>query len=91
MVGNDVNDNHNFTFNLIYSPNDDLIEHNPTHHPMQTNPPSYISKLQGNVGEDTYNPIMLFHLWCSLNNIVHGIIRIHLFQCTIMRVDVNGT
>ena len=53
-------------------------------HANQT--PSDIPKFEGKVGECPQNHIMMFHLWCSLNNIVYDSIRPILFQHTLTGV-----
>ena len=48
--------------------------------------PSDIPKFEGKAGEDTQNHIMVFHLWCSSNNIVDGSLWLRLFLCTLTSV-----
>jgi hypothetical protein len=48
----------------------DPILHNPTWPAMPTKLPSDIPKFEGKVGDDPANHIMMFHLWCSSNNIM---------------------
>ena len=53
--------------------------------PWETKLPSDIPKFEGKAGECPKNHIMMFHLWCSSNNIIDDSIRIRLFQCTLTR------
>ena len=50
---------------------------------MPTKLPSDIPKFERKAGECPQNHIMIFHLWCSSNNIVDDSIRLRLFQCTL--------
>ena len=50
---------------------------------MPTKLPSDIPKFEGKAGEYPQNHIMMFHLWCSSNNIVDDSIRLRLFQRTL--------
>ena len=53
---------------------------------MPTKIPSDIPKFEGKLGECPQNHIMMFHLWCSSNNIVDDLIRLRLFQHTLTGV-----
>ena len=48
--------------------------------------PSDIPKFEGKAGECPQNHIMTFHLWCSSNSIVDDLIRLILFQFTLIGV-----
>ena len=50
---------------------------------MPTKIPSDIPKFEGKAGECPQIHIMMFHLWCSSNNIVYDSIRLKLFQRTL--------
>ena len=54
--------------------------------PMLTKIPLDIPKFEGKEGECPQNHIMMFHLWCSSNNIVYDSIKLRLFQCTLTGV-----
>ena len=53
---------------------------------MPTKLPSNIPKFKGKAGECPQNHIMTFHLWLSSNIIVDDLIRLKLFQCTLIGV-----
>ena len=64
----------------------DPIYHQTFWPPMPTKIPSDIPKFEGKVGECPQNHIMMFHLWCSSNNIIDDSIRLRLFQRTLTSV-----
>jgi hypothetical protein len=64
----------------------DMVIHDPTWPPIPTKLPSDIPKFEGKNGEDLGEHVTTFHLWCSLNSLNHDIIRLRLFQCTLIGV-----
>ena len=63
--------------------NNDPICHQTFWTPMPTKIPLDIPKFEEKAGECPQNRIMMFHLWCSLKNIVDDSIRFRLFQHTL--------
>jgi hypothetical protein len=53
---------------------------------MLTKLPSDIPNFEGRDGEDPSNHIMSFHLWCSYNSIIDDMIKLWLFQRTLIGV-----
>ena len=53
---------------------------------MPTRVPLDIPKFEGKAGECPQNHIMMFHLWCSSNNIADDSIKLRLFQRTLIGV-----
>jgi hypothetical protein len=61
----------------------DPIFHDPTWPNMPTKLPSDMPKFEGELGEDTNNHVMNFHLWFSSNNVMDDSILLKLFQRTL--------
>jgi hypothetical protein len=60
----------------------DPILHSPFWPVIPAKLPSDISKFGGKPSEDPNNHIMIFHLWCSSNSLMHDYIRLHIFLRT---------
>jgi hypothetical protein len=58
----------------------DPILHDPTWPNMPKKLPSDIPKFEGKPSDDPTNHVMIFHLWCSSNNIMDDSILLRLFQ-----------
>ena len=58
----------------------DPIQHNPLWPPISVKLPLDIPKFYGKQGEDLWNHVMNFHLWCSSNSLMDDSIRLQLFQ-----------
>ena len=61
----------------------DPIRHNPLWPPIPVKLPSDIPKFDGKQGEDLWNHVMNFHLWCSLKSLMDDSIWLRLFQWTL--------
>ena len=46
--------------------------------------PSDIPKFEGKSGEDPSNHVMTYHLWCASNSLIDDLIRLRLFQRTLI-------
>ena len=46
--------------------------------------PSDISKFEGKSGEDPSNHVMTYHLWCASNSLIDDLIRLRIFQRTLI-------
>ena len=57
--------------------------------PMPTKLHSDIPKFKGKEGKCPQKHIMMFHIWCSSNNIVDDLVRLILFQCTLTGVEAK--
>ena len=67
------------------------LTNDPIHHqtfwpPMPTKLPLGIPKFEGKERECPQNPIMMFHIWCSSNNIIDDSIKLRLFQHALTNV-----
>lgn len=51
----------------------DLIIHDSSWHTIPSKLPSHISMFKGRLGEDLYNKLVSFHLWCSQNSMMEHI------------------
>jgi hypothetical protein len=69
--------------NLTKLTNDPIL-HDATWPAMPTKLPSDIPKFEGKAGDDPTNHVIIFHLWCSSNNIMDDSIILRLFQHTLI-------
>ena len=61
----------------------DPMRHDATWPPVPTKLPSDILKFEGKVGEDPWDDITTFHLWCSSNSLNDETVQLRLFQRTL--------
>ena len=62
----------------------DHVSHDLTWPIVPTKIPSYIPKFKGKPREDLSEHFTMFHLWCSLNSLHEDLIRLRLFQRTLI-------
>ena len=64
----------------------DHMHHDPTWPSVLIKLPFDIPKLEGKIGEDLGDHVMMFHLWCSSNSLNDDSIQLRLFQRNLTRV-----
>jgi hypothetical protein len=55
------------------------ISHDPSWLTISSKLPSDIPKFDGNLKEDPYTHIMIYHLWCSSNSLMDDSLRLNIF------------
>ena len=62
------------------------IHHDPLWHAIPIKLPSDIPKFDRKLGEDPKNYVITFHLWCSYNYLMDGLIHLLIFQITLIGI-----